>query len=343
MPVKSIRSASKSSKKPAPKKAVRKSEPKREKASAKALTTPAKSALIATLFNVTRLQFTANSQALLLARTSKKTLTLWDLASRSETPPLKALPTFTAVALSTDNHFIAMGTSSGIIAVQSTQTGKILWKTKASGEPVADIAFSLDATLVIATGPGWLRIHQVSTGDPATGFDPVPGAQCPHLAFSPDGQFLAHSEIRSNSVLVWHLPTRQVAQFIRLPVPIGKIQRLAFGHTVRTLYIAQSGQISTWNGETGQLVLDFPVAHATSMALIHEGLILATTRAATDDDKPKPAIDLWSAPTGRHRREIALPPLDFGPLTASPDGNLLALPAAKGPCWLWNTAKLCAT
>src|SRR5206468_2445067 len=61
---------------------------------------PAKSALVATIKAASQLQFTSNSQALLIARDKKKTLTLFDLESQTETPPLPALSTFTAVALS---------------------------------------------------------------------------------------------------------------------------------------------------------------------------------------------------------------------------------------------------
>src|SRR5204863_2360284 len=105
---------------------------------------------------------------------------------------------------------------------------------------IVDVAFSLDGSLVIAAGHYWLRVFNAKTGDAAAGFDPVAGASCPHVALSPDGQFLAHSETHSNSVLVWHLPSRQVGQYIRLPAGEGPITRLAFGPTVRQLYVAQS-------------------------------------------------------------------------------------------------------
>src|SRR5690349_9819986 len=59
---------------------------------------PAKGALVAVLPKVTHVQFTANSRALLLAQQSTKTLTLYDLESETETPPLKALPTFSTIA-----------------------------------------------------------------------------------------------------------------------------------------------------------------------------------------------------------------------------------------------------
>src|SRR6185436_8173705 len=136
---------------------------------------------------------------------------------------------------------------------------------------VLDIVFSLDGTLVFAVGHHWIRVFNAKTGEPAPGFEPIAGAICPHVALSPDGQFLAHSEIHSNSVLVWHLPSRQVGQYVRLPAREGTITRLAFGPTVRQLYIAQTRHLSAWNGETGQCFLDFATEDAQSLAVIEQG------------------------------------------------------------------------
>ncbi len=298
---------------------------------------PAKGALVATLRDVTQVQFTANSQAMLVARAEKKSLTLWDVASGEETPPLKPLAKFSAMALSADNRLIAMGSSTGIIAVESTQTGKVLWKTKADGVAVTDIVVTLDGALVIAAGSEWLRIHDAKTGVVNAGFDAVQGASCPHVALSPDGLFMAHSEVHSHSVLVWHLPSRQVGQFIKLKVPMGKIRRLAFGPTVRQLFVAQEKQVSGWNGETGQAFVEFGVEGADSLAVVEGGDVLATTRVADGKD----ALDVWSAATGRLRRSVGLPGEELGELAASPDGRLLALPGGR-ECWVWRAAKLAA-
>jgi hypothetical protein len=103
---------------------------KPKKPTPKAAPLPAKPALAAIFPDVTRVAFTANSQALLLARTAAKTLTLYDLDTRAETPPLKALANCSAIALSADSRLIAMGTSRGDLVIDSAHTGKTLWKTK---------------------------------------------------------------------------------------------------------------------------------------------------------------------------------------------------------------------
>lgn len=306
---------------------------------------PAKSALIAQIAKASRVQFAANGRALLVARDSKKTLTLFDITSAAETPPFGTMSTFSSAALSADNRYVAMGTSTGILAVDSTQTGKALWKTKANGEPVGEILFTLDNSLVIAAaefaekGDGWLRVHRVAGGEIEKGFEPIAGAMCCHLALSPDGLFLAHSELRSHSVLIWHLPTRQMGACIRLAPGRGKITDIAFGTGVKQLIISQEKQITGWNAENATRFLNMEApedaAAFLSVAIIQQGGAVASTRL-TDGEA---FLEIWGAQTGHLRKSIKLPGQSFGPLAANADGSLLALPSEK-ECWLWKTDKL---
>ncbi|HVT80036.1 MAG TPA: hypothetical protein VHM90_05210 [Phycisphaerae bacterium] len=326
------------SSKPAPKSKPKKAAPK----------IPAKSALVAAIPGATRVVFMANSRAVLVARQEKKTLTLWDLEAGTETPPLKALPTFSAVALSADNRFIAMGTSTGILAVESTQAGKVAWKTKAGEhESVGDILFTLDGSLVIAAATpstsatlsdeldAWIRVHRTATGEEEKAFDPVKGARCCHLALSPDGKFLAHSEMRSNSVLVWDLQARQMGVCVRLDSRQGKIAGIAFGNHIRQLFVAQERAITGWNGENGTQLVDMRAQGIRSLALVRGGDVIVSLRAGEMDA----ALNIWGAETGHLRKTIPLPLEEFGPLAAPPGGTFLALPAGR-QSWIWNVEKL---
>jgi WD40 repeat protein len=302
---------------------------------------PAKGALAAVIPGGTRVAFMANGRAVLVARQGKKTLTLWDLETNTETPPLKALPTFSAVALSADNRYIAMGTSTGILAVESTQAGKVAWKTRAGGEPVGDILFTLDGSLVIAAaeyaeeGDAWIRVHKTATGEEERAFDPVAGARCCHLALSPDGLFLAHSEVRSNSVLIWHLPTRQMGACIRLDRRQGRITGLAFGIGVRHFFVAQERAITGWNAENGTALAEMRAEGIRSLAVIRGGDVIASLRMGAEDA----AINIWGAETGHLRKTIPVEVSEAGPLAAPPGGGFLALPTGK-ECWIWNVEKL---
>jgi WD40 repeat protein len=277
----------------------------------------------------------------LVLRHAKKKLTLFDLATGTETPPLKALPTASVVALSADSRFLAMGTSTGILAVDSTQAGKVAWKTRASGTPIAQVVFTLDGSSVLAAdafeeeGDSWFRVYQTATGQEDKSFDPVAGARVGHLALSPDGLFLAHSEMRSHSVLVWHLPTRQMAACIQLQKSNGPIVALAFGINVRHLHVAQSNRVSAWNGENALPLADVAVEGVTSVALIDRCGTVVTLRTGPRGS----ALNFWNAESGRLRKTIDLPPGNYGPLAAPPAGTHLALPAEK-TCWIWDAEKL---
>jgi len=307
----------------------------------KATKTPAQWALAAAIPGASRVLFTANGSAALIVREDKKTLTLYDLATGGETPPLKTLPTASAIALSADSRFIAMGTSTGILAVDSTQAGKIAWKTKATGEAIGQVLFSLDGALVFAAaafkaeGDAWLRVHQTATGQEEMAFEPVPGARVCHLALSPEGLFLAHSEMRSNTVLVWHLPTRQMGTCLQLGKGDGPIVGLTFGNGVKHLYVAQDRRVTAFNAENGLAFADMAVEGVTSLAVIDGGATVATLRQGPAGA----ALNLWHGESGRLRKTMALPEGNYGPLAAPPGGAHLALPGPK-VCWIWNAQKL---
>ena len=329
-----------SRKSPKPSPRARKPAPPR---AGKAPKPPAKSALLAEIPGASRVLFTANGTGLLVVRDEQKTLTLFDLATGMETPPLKELARVSAVALSADTRFIAMGTKSGILAVESSQAGKAAWKTKATGEVIGEVLFTLDGSLVIAAGAyqeegdAWLRVYKTMTGEEEPAFDPVPGARVCHLALSPDGLFLAHSEVRSNSVLVWHLPTRQMASCLRLNNGNGKIVGLKFGHNVRQLYIAQESRVTGWNGENSVEISNMAVEGVKSLAIIAENNSIITLRVGPAGS----ALNLWNAETGRLRKTIPLPEGNYTSLAAPPGGAYVALAGGK-ICWVWKSEKLLA-
>ena len=245
-----------------------------------------------------------------------------------------------------------MGTSTGILAVQSTQTGKTLWKSKATGEPIGQVLFSLDGTYLFAAPPApenpvlgtaeegtkeshWIRVHKTATGDVEKAFTAIPGAICCHMALSPEGLFLAHAELQSNSVLVWHLPTRQMSVAINLQRNRGQIRGLAFGISIRHLTIAQQAQTTNWNAENGTQLGAIETPGMRAVAVTDRGDTIAALRVSDDDAH----LELLKADTGFLRKSVKLHIKHPATLTASPDGTLLAL-ATAGDTYVWRVDKL---
>ena len=141
--------------------------------------------------------------------------------------------------------------------------------------------------------------------------------------------------MRSHSVLVWHLPTRQMSACIRLDRRQGTIKALAFGNTVKQLYVAQESAITGWSGENASGFVDMRAQVIRSLAVIHHGSVVASLRVGEADA----ALNIWGAETGHLRKTILLPVKNPGPLAAPPGGAYLALPTGKD-CWIWKTEKL---
>jgi len=146
---------------------------------------------------------------------------------------------------------------------------------------------------------------------------------------------LAHSELNSNAVLVWHLPTRQISVVIRLPQNRGPIKSIAFGVTVRHLYVAQQTQTTGWNAENGTQFLALETPGVQSIAMINHGDAIAATRVVEEAAE----LDLYGAETGHLRKTVKLAVKGAGALCASPDGAMLALPTGKD-CFVWRAEKL---
>ena len=243
--------------------------------------------------------------------------------------------------LSADSRYLALGTSTGILAVESTQAGKVAWKTRASGQAIAEVLFTLDGSLVIVAdafkeeGDAWFRVYQTDTGREDTAFEPVAGARVGHLALSPDGLFLralGNAEPLGAGVAPADAPdggVHSITQGERADCGIGVRRRRAA--SVRGA------------GEPG-----FRVERRERAAPGGHGggrrHVPGADRWRRDGGDPaqrpaRRALNFWNAESGRLRRTIALPAGDYGPLAAPPAGAHLALPGPQA-CWIWKAGKL---
>ncbi len=162
-------------------------------------------------------------------------------------------------------------------------------------------------------------------------------------AFSPDGRLLATAD-GGGKVVLWEADTGRQALALRGPFGAGPLafradgQRLACAGTALLSNRRWAASVEVWDVKTGERTAAFRRFDASlpAVAFAADGrcLALVAPHAGPGAQAP-PAV--WDAEAGR---EVAAVPAAAGPAAFSPDGRLLAAPAAGGVrVWVPATGK----
>ncbi len=149
-----------------------------------------------------------------------------------------------------------------------------------------------------------------------------------HLAFSPDGKYLAAGGV-GGVISVWEWSSRR--RLVQLDGHSGSINTLAFSPDGSALATGDSpGLVKLWDLPTRRERTTFRVAKigngVTTLAFSPDGEQLATARY------PEGSVRLWNVAGGELRSELPRTAL----LAFSPDGTLLAMAVADGTAVLWG-------
>jgi WD40 repeat protein len=206
------------------------------------------------------------------------------------------------VAVSPDNHWLAVGDNAGKVQLHDLTTNKVTQTLAAHTGPVTGLAFSLDnATLYTAGSDKQLRAYKVADGAEAGKFE-TPAA-INGLALVTNGTQLATAE-EDKLVRVWALPVLPAPA--EAPKPVLELK----GHNAAPVAIAGSptskylataeaaGQVKVWSLESKNQKIEY--AHGgpvTAVAITADGKYVASAGENNQvkvvtiaDNKPLPSI-----------------------------------------------------
>jgi WD40 repeat protein len=141
-----------------------------------------------------------------------------------------------------------------------------------------------------------------------------------HLAFSPDGRFLAAIAKSDRSAQVWDADTG--AQVLKVQGGSGNTVAGAFSADGRAFALADGGQVRTWDTATWrtgtgiQAPLEWAWAGTYGLAYSPDGRMIATAR--------EDGVRLYEVATRRERARLQPPGSPTGVLRFSHNGRLLA-------------------
>jgi WD40 repeat protein/serine/threonine protein kinase len=263
------------------------------------------------------------------------TVRVWDAAGGRELHCLPGHRALEAVAFSPDGKWFATGGAELILWEAATARKLHTLKVKAG---VFGLAFSPDSRSVAASygfQEAVVRLWDVANGELKGTFD-VPAADADHVAFSPDGKFLAVGGAAggaAGSATVWDLATGKVQR--TFPKTYGQLHGLDFSPDSKSLAAAHLFSATAWDVATGkeQYTLEAGARLQTFLSIRYspDGGRLATGN--TDG-----VVRLWEAGSGRPLTPLSLHGalLSHNPVAFSGDGHFLAACGQYNTILVWE-------
>ncbi|HET8845417.1 MAG TPA: hypothetical protein VFN35_28350 [Ktedonobacteraceae bacterium] len=138
------------------------------------------------------------------------------------------------------------------------------------------------------------------------------------VAFSPDGQFLAHGSFEAGAVWLWHMPSGEFVQ--RLEPEEGRVSNLTFSPDSQLLVYGEGAghpndrEMRVWDMHTRQVVRGFS-PKGWNAAFRSDGRLLAAGNFSS--------ITVWDVATRNRIQQLPAHRGRFYCLTFSPSGRLL--------------------
>ena len=211
-----------------------------------------------------------------------------------------------------------------------------LLRLEGFGSPISGLAVSADGgAIAAATSDRRMGIWETRSGKLVHVWEPP--AWLSHLAFSPDGRFLAGVDAANFSVLIYRMDTREL------------VRTLAWNESASPalygVYFSPDWKQLAWVARGTVQIMDFATG-ALGAALLHEdfvnsvswsadGRLIGTAAAGVVEGQFTPAVYLWESASGKILKTLPQKQA-ISSLAFSPDGKGLAVLLQDGSLQVWE-------
>jgi WD40 repeat protein len=240
---------------------------------------------------------------------------------------------YTALAISSDSKWVAVGTQASTVGVWDIASGREQVRFRVPGRALA-VAFSSDNSLLaVGNSTGAIQVRDTVNGGERAAFQHDGRGEILALTFASDGRSLASAD-GARTIYLWDVVGGKLAQRLpghKDPLILHDVG-LAYAPDGRTLASANAGGIILWDVATGSPRATMVCgSRAHFLAVTPDGQTLVSAGQETQ------AIRFWDLATGPERHAL------FGAHHAqirnvvfAPDGRTLATDSFDRTARLWD-------